>query len=98
MFYSPELFSGALCFGGNNVEMPLKCTSDAGVWYSPSIWSSGLNTLLIELSATGFLGGGCKFFSDLFDLLGAIIESFMLRVLKEELISTVRFSTGAQLR
>jgi hypothetical protein len=36
--------------------------SDAGVMYSPSIWNSGLKTLLVELSAIGFLGGGCKVF------------------------------------
>ena len=98
IFHSPELFSGALCFGGNNDEMPLKWWSDDGEWYSPIMLSSGLKTLLEDCSATGFLGGDSKTWLGSFCGLLEIFESTNCRDSKELCISAVRFCIGAQLR
>jgi hypothetical protein len=53
----PELFSGALCFGGNNVAMPLEWCTLVYNFHSPSMLPSGLKTLQDDWSAIGFLGG-----------------------------------------
>ncbi len=55
--YSPELFSGAFCLGGNKSLMPCKEANNKGEWDSPIISSSGLKTLLMRALAMGFLVG-----------------------------------------